>query len=124
MIKESSPSKKEKAWLFILVAAAVVALLVFMWIRLRSQGYNKAAIFYDGQQVALLDLKDYSENTILSISDFGVDAPVQFELSEHRIRFVNVECPDKVCEAYGYISEPTQIAVCMPNRVAVSIVEK
>ena len=40
---------------------------------------------------------------------------------DHKIRFVNVTCPDHLCEGFGFISLPTQTAVCMPNRVSVLI---
>ena len=47
---------------------------------------------------------------------------VHFEIQNHQIRFVNVECPDHLCEKFGFLSHPRETAVCMPNRVSVTII--
>ncbi len=51
--------------------------------------------------------------------DYGV--PVQLERDQGRIRFINVECPDHICEKTGWLSMAHQSAVCMPNRTVVTI---
>lgn len=46
---------------------------------------------------------------------------MSFEVKEGAIRFVDVDCPDHICEDEGFVSLEGQTAVCMPNRVALSI---
>ncbi len=33
--------------------------------------------------------------------------PVTLEVSEGRIRFINSQCPDHICESYGWLSKST-----------------
>ena len=121
-----SPNKKglsrvERKILFWLLAAAVAATLLLGLLRMDRGGYGIAQIYCDGTLVASLDLADYQQSRIIPLSQLGVDLPVSFELKDHKIRFVNVTCPDHLCEGFGFVSLPTQTAVCMPNRVSVLI---
>lgn len=47
--------------------------------------------------------------------------PVTLEVSQGRIRFVNSQCPDHICEGYGWLSREHDQAVCMPAGVVVSV---
>lgn len=120
---KKGPSKMERRILLWLLAAAVAATLLLGLLRMDgAKGYGIARIYYDGTLVASLDLTDNQEG-IIPMSQLGVDVPVSFEVKDHKIRFVNVTCPDHLCEGFGFISLPTQTAVCMPNRVSVLIDE-
>lgn len=83
----------------------------------------------DGQGIgthraALLELSPGAESVRLSMRELGVDVPVYFELADGRIRFVDVDCPDKLCEGFGWLDSAGEIAVCMPNRVSVTVIER
>ena len=43
------------------------------------------------------------------------------EISDHRIRFLSSDCPDHLCMGFGWLDHQPQSAVCMPNRVSVTI---
>ena len=47
---------------------------------------------------------------------------VQFIVRGGRIAFYKSNCPDHICVRTGFLHLPGQIAVCMPNRVVLSIV--
>lgn len=113
----------ERKILFWLLAAAVAAVLLLGLLRGGGQ-HPVADIYYDGTLVASLDLADEQEPRVIPMSQLGVDLPVSFEVRDHKIRFVNVTCPDHLCEGFGFIGLPTQTAVCMPNRVSVLIDER
>lgn len=38
-----------------------------------------------------------------------------------RIRFKEADCPNKICVNTGWLEEPGDVAVCLPNRVVVRI---
>ncbi|MDD5602493.1 MAG: NusG domain II-containing protein [Eubacteriales bacterium] len=40
-----------------------------------------------------------------------------------RIRFESSSCPDKICVGAGWLSMPGQMAVCIPNRTLIKIVQ-
>ena len=49
-------------------------------------------------------------------------ANVQLLVSDGSAGFVSSDCPDQICVRSGFISQPGQIAVCVPNRTSLLIV--
>ena len=48
---------------------------------------------------------------------------VKFIVSDGRIAFYKSDCPDQVCVRTGFLHLSGQLAVCLPNRVVLSVVE-
>ncbi|UWG95501.1 NusG domain II-containing protein [Dehalobacter sp. DCM] len=44
-------------------------------------------------------------------------------IEKGRIRFKEAECPDQVCVNTGWLKEPGDIAVCLPNKAIIVIRE-
>ena len=101
--------------LLLLIAGSVLLVWIFTP---KDDSIGTAQIMLDGKCVKKIDLsaaKDYTF-TLENCEN------VHFEIKNHQIRFVNVNCPDHLCEQFGFISHPGQTALCMPNRVSVTIV--
>lgn len=49
---------------------------------------------------------------------------VTLEVKDGAIRFINSQCPDHLCEGFGFVSEEDDFAVCMPAGVAVMITDE
>ena len=49
---------------------------------------------------------------------------VTLEVKNGAIRFINSQCPDHLCEGFGFVSEEDDFAVCMPAGVAVLITDE
>lgn len=108
----------------LLVVAVLLLAAVGCWIWYQAaykapEEQNLAVITVDGKEAMRLNLLA-EEDRIFSLQEsFGV--PVSFEVKEHKIRFVQVTCPDHICESAGFLSREGQSAVCMPNRTSLSI---
>ena len=89
--------------------------------RLTAPQGKRALVFLNGEQVYAFQLSEDTGPAIVSMAQLGYDVPVSFELKDQKIRFVNVDCPDKLCEGFGFIGRENETAVCMPNRVSVTI---
>ncbi len=63
-----------------------------------------------------------TEDKIHSISEGNF--PVTLEVKEGRIRFINSQCPDHLCEGFGFIQHEDESAICMPAGVAVLITDE
>lgn len=87
-----------------------------------DQPGNLAVITLEGEKILSLDLSKEPDRVFSLQEDYGV--PVSFEIQNQRIRFVLVDCPDHICEGEGFLSLVGQTAICMPNRVALTIREK
>lgn len=100
-------------WAALGLAAAVCILAGFFLYRPR-EGTPVAVISVDGAELRRIDLRQAEEGTFSIQAETG--KPVSFEIREGRIRFVDVTCPDHVCEKAGWCGAPGERAVCMPNR--------
>ena len=78
-----------------------------------------ALVSIDGEQIMELKLEQ-EEDRQIDLSEYGVQ--VVLEIKDHQIRFLSSDCPDHLCMGFGWIDHEPQSAVCMPNRVAISIV--
>lgn len=111
--------KKDWIVIGILLLAAAGCWLFYRAAHQPPEQTNLAVIAIDGKEVLRLNLLE-EEDRILSLEEvYGV--PVSFQIEDRRIRFVNVTCPDHICENAGYLSMEGQTAVCMPNRTSLSI---
>lgn len=105
----------------ITLGAAVVILCLFLLPRLLQRGEpgGTAVVFLDSAEIMALPLREDDDYRIDLMPEYGV--PVSLEVKGGGIRYVDVTCPDHICEKTGIISAEGQTAVCMPNGVAVVI---
>ncbi len=45
------------------------------------------------------------------------------EFQDSKVHMLWSDCPDKICIKMGWISQPGQVVVCMPNKVVISVRE-
>ena len=111
--------KDKKALKTNLIFAGVllaVALVLFAVLRLRPAG-GVAVLTYgeDGQTMEIPLNKD---------AQYDVDTglyTIQLEVKDGAIAFMDSQCPDGVCEDFGWLNEEGQWACCMPAGVFVTI---
>ena len=120
--KQPQPAKgaKRLSWKANLLFAAVIltaaALLVFL-LRPRSKAEPLAAVvdFGDGiTEVLPLD-KDYDY-----LYDVG-NYVVHLQVKDGAIAFQDSQCPDHVCEQFGWLSQKDAWAACVPAGVYVQL---
>ena len=121
MKKRGSFALQKRDWV---VIGALLLLAAGCWLFYRfpyrpPQEQNLAVIMIDGKEVMRLNLLEETDRIFSLEEDYGI--PVSFQIEDHRIRFVQVTCPDHICENAGYLSMEGQSAVCMPNRTSLSI---
>lgn len=112
-------SLKKRDLLILLAVFLLAAAAWLFWRATASSEQNLAVITLDGAEIRRIDLETEPDGVFSLQQEYGV--PVSFEVKEGAIRFVNVDCPDHICEDEGFVSLEGQTAVCMPNRVALSI---
>ncbi|RPF43150.1 hypothetical protein EDD70_2110 [Hydrogenoanaerobacterium saccharovorans] len=100
----------------LLVAALAVAAFYFIG---SNNDHPIAVISVDGKNIMKVDLAKAEDKTFSLDKKSGL--PVSFEIRDHKIRFVDVNCPDHVCENVGFISRSGESAVCLPNKTALVI---
>ena len=109
----------KKDLLLIIILLLIAALMGSFFLLKQDTDSGVAALSIDGSIVALYDLSK-EENRFIALSDsYGV--PVTLEIKDGSICFYESQCPDHICENYGYISREGETAVCMPNRTVLTI---
>ena len=103
--------KRDLIIILVLLAVCAAGLLLIP----RGPKGNVAVVSVNGVETQRIDLSRDGE--------YHIDAllPVTLEVKDKRIRFVNSQCPDLLCEHFGFIGEEYKYAICMPAGVTVVI---
>lgn len=103
----------------VIIIIALVLLSVLSLFALYGQKGDKlvAEISYDGEVVMEIDLLK-AENKVFTLEQ---NPKVSFEIKDQKIAFVNVDCPDKICEKGGFLHRPNETSICLPNRTTLNI---
>lgn len=106
--------------LLIILAIGSAAFLLYKNFADKSEKVS-AVVSISGKEVCAIDLsKDREPYEIDLQEQFNV--PVILEVRDHAICVKHSECPDQICVNAGWLRHEMDIAVCMPNQVAVVIV--
>ena len=103
--------------LFFAVAVLLLAGALALWRTYAGTPGTAARVTIDGR----------SEDMLLSLAEDGLYSieggrlPVTLEISGGCIRFVESQCPDHICEHYGWLSQEYDQAVGMPAGVVVTV---
>ena len=44
-------------------------------------------------------------------------------IEKGRIRFLHTDCPDQICVRSGWLEDPGDIAICLPNKAVINVTE-
>lgn len=113
--------KKTALLLYGALGILVIASLIFL-LRPAPTGGRLAVIQVGNKVVAELSL-DTAPDEVFSIED-KTGLPITFEVKDHSIRFLDSDCPDKVCIKAGFLRRDMDIASCLPNKTVLTVSEK
>ena len=106
---------KHDIWIF--AGLAVLALSLYIFSGGSSAEAEYAEISVNGQVVLTIPLAEIGEKM------FTLDEPnVQFFLTDGAVSFYSSDCPDQICVHRGFLSQPGEAAVCLPNRTVLQII--
>ena len=79
-----------------------------------------AKIVQNQKVLEIIDLNSVEEprEWIVKEENGGVNT---IRVEKGRIRFVDADCPDFVCVNSGWLSQPGDIAVCLPHKLSIHI---
>ncbi len=106
-----------------IIIAVLILLAIILYIIFYIYGKNmtddvSAEILINGQTIKTVSLNEDRIFTIDELPD------VKFEIKDKKIRFLESDCPDKICVNTGFIGADTieKIAVCLPNSASIHII--
>ncbi len=81
---------------------------------------RRAVITRNGNKMAELDLNKVEEPQYFTFDD-GIHVTILAEKGS--IKFLEADCPDKICIKTGTLTKPGSQAICMPSRTIVKILD-
>ena len=106
--------------LIIILIVLFVSVSSFVFIYLKTMGNNLpevAQIKVNSQVVKTIELTEIETPYEITVEG---NFPVTLEISREGVRFVNSECPDRLCINSGLI-KANQSAACLPAGVSVRV---
>ncbi|MEG0912329.1 MAG: NusG domain II-containing protein [Oscillospiraceae bacterium] len=104
--------KRELIIVALVIALSLSAMLIFS----KMESGFCAVVAYNGVEIQRIPL------SVDKIYFLDGDLPVSLEVRQGKIRFVGSQCPDKLCEGFGFIGREYDCAICMPAGISVQIV--
>ena len=109
--------KNEILLLFVILA---VALIFWLMLNQRSRG-GEVVVEQDGEIICQLQLSTIEEPVHLELSG-AAGHKVKVEIDSSGAAIVSSDCPDQICVGTGRITKAGEAAICLPERVSVTIV--
>lgn len=116
-LNETKRKFMKKSDVIIIIALVLLSALLFFFMYGGKSEKLRAEIIYNGDVVMEIDLQN-AENQIFTLKE---NPNVSFEIKDGKIAFVDVNCPDKLCERNGFLSRPNETSICLPNRTTLNI---
>lgn len=105
----------------IIIIVIFIALLGFLYIQYgRDTDFDnkKVEIYIDGELYDSYRLTDDINEEIVIKTELGTNI---IKLYDNGANIIDSDCPDKICVNDGFISDPGEMLVCLPNKVVVEI---
>lgn len=119
-MKIFSDKKKLVTIVLALIIIASAAFVLYQNFGTKKDGLS-AVVSVKGVDVCAIALSETGKSYDFDLNDFfGID--VILEIDKEKIKFKHSNCPDQICVHAGWQSRDMDIAVCMPNEVAVIVV--
>ncbi len=106
----------------LMIFIAVISLASLGFVKNKVINYNEkyVSIQIDGEEIKQIIFdKKIIGKTIPIRTKFGYNL---IEIGDGKIRVIEADCPDKIDVKQGYISEPNEMIVCLPNRLVIEII--
>lgn len=102
------------------IIVVIIALCSLPWLYLNFWTTDETAVnaiisTHDNKKIIL----PLSENKTIQVK--GPLGENIIEIKNHKVRFINSPCPNKICIHSGWLEEINDIAACLPNGISISI---
>ena len=120
MVKKTNNAPWLRFDIAIVIGVVIICLIVILMTKRPVNNEVIVQILYNNQIVQEINLTNSADMQFTLSENEGV----RLEIFNHQIRFQEVDCPDKLCENYGYLKHANEIAICLPNRVSLKLIGK
>lgn len=115
-------SLRTSTWIIIISVILIVCILLSVYLLSHKQSRTVANVYVDGSCMFSVDLSQVTESYEEKIT-YGNDGFNTLKISPGAICVSDANCPDKVCQRSGSISDGLVPIVCLPHHLVVKIEE-
>ncbi|MEG6584540.1 NusG domain II-containing protein [Dendrosporobacter sp. 1207_IL3150] len=110
-------TKGDKYLVFTLIIISVLGIYLSFG-TFSTSANTSVQVTYNGKEIKNVPLKKghHEEFIINGLKYYDV-----IEINDGRVRVREANCPDKICIHSGWISNPHQQIVCLPNKLVIKI---
>ncbi len=110
--------KKTKRDIILAVFLIAICVVIWLFMNISKKTGSRAILTYDTNKVVELPL---NKNKVYDFKSNGLN--IHIEVKDKKAAFVHSECPDHLCEHYGWLSKGEDLAVCLPAKASLTIKE-
>ncbi|WP_123053604.1 NusG domain II-containing protein [Clostridium sp. JN-1] len=113
--------KGDKIVILIVLSLILISSIgVFGYKQYVKGSHHIAIIKQNGKVIKSIDLDTVKGTNQLKVS-YDKNNYNVIEYEKGRIRFLDANCPDKICVKTGWISDAGQTAACLPHKLIIKI---
>ena len=105
--------------IYLIIVVIVIGLVAGLYIFLNKKPSGKAVLKYGNNQSMDIDL---SKDRKIDLESNGIE--IHLDIKDGAIAFIHSECPDHICERFGYIKNVGESAICLPAKASVTIIKE
>ncbi|HDK7139991.1 TPA: NusG domain II-containing protein [Clostridium botulinum] len=116
--------KGDKIVIYIVSVLLVLSVISIIFFKFFVKSENAVAVIkQNGKIIEKVDLSKVKEKRQLKINYNDKDHKGYniIEIDKGSIRFIDADCPDKVCIKSGVLKKPGETAACLPHKLIITI---
>ncbi len=103
----------------LMITISVTSLGIYKWYLNQAYDEKYLEISVKGEFFRKIPLEDDSKVETFNINtDLGINI---VKIDNGRVGIVDADCPDELCIKDGFISQPGEMLVCLPNKLVLEI---
>ena len=116
IISKSQRISRMFFYFLLILVCGTVLIIVFKGNAVDNLPPEKAVLEIEGKVAAEFFLSDYKKTEEIDLTAYGLNGKI--EINSTGVRFIEMDCPDKICVKTSWIKDKQSIAVCMPNKAS------
>lgn len=116
--------KGDKVVLYMISMLLALSIISIIFFKFFVKSENAIAVIkQDGKIVKKIDLSKVKEKEKFKIeyNSNGHKGYNVIEVDKGSIRFIDANCPDKICVKSGTLKKPGETAACLPHKLIITI---
>ncbi len=103
----------------LIMAVIIIGVVASLYIYMNKKPSGMAVLKYGNNQSMDIEL---SKDRRIDLESNGIE--IHLDIKDGAIAFIHSECPDHICERFGYIKNIGESAICLPAQASVTIISE